>query len=134
MKKKKALLFLLFTALTTGCSIGALTSNKSSAGTATEKIADEGIHADIKDENEDYVAEYSILTKIEGDIAYFDGKETGKKYQVSTKYVEGLGGENNEGQEYAIVYHPSMSEEIDEDTIFLKEAEIMTSTSINSGF
>lgn len=60
MKKKKALLFLLFTALTTGCSIGALTSNKSSAGTVTEKISDEGIHADIKDEKEDYVAEYSI--------------------------------------------------------------------------
>lgn len=133
--KKKALFFTLFTALTTGCSIGTLTSDTASTGgVSADSISIEEGHVEKKDEIEDYVAEYSVLVKIEGDMAYFEGKETGKKYRVSTKYVEGLSSENNEGREYAIVYHPSMSEEVEEDTIYLKEAEIMTSASINSDF
>ena len=120
--RKKALFFILLTALTAGCSFNtaAPAANSESAGEAA-----------TEDEIEEYEAEYATLTKIEGNTVYFDGNETDKKYKVDKKFVSGLNDEGNEGREFMIVYHPSAAEEIADNTFLLKEAEIMASESLN---
>ena len=116
----------------TGAEAGAETGDAAETPTAATGEGGSENTAGV-DGDEDYDGEYCIITAIDGGMVYLDGKETGRKFVVSLEFFDGclvyetedeVAIEDNIGKELMVLFFPSASEAIDDNTLLLKEAEV----------